>query len=135
MFSHYFAHYAFDRDSDAWQIGFRDFPEWQTACYKREDIELEAQESLLAAIAASLMKLAFGGGSEAPAADLLEPSMELSEPHIPVERATITNTVSIDAVIRSEAPVEVKATSASDFDRRTPCRPVRTEPLATMTRS
>lgn len=26
MFSHYFAHYAFDRDSDAWQIGFRDFP-------------------------------------------------------------------------------------------------------------
>ncbi len=54
MFSHYFAHYAFDRDSDAWQIGFRDFPEWQTACYKREDIELEAQESLLAAIAATM---------------------------------------------------------------------------------
>ena len=54
MFSHYFAHYAFDRNSDACQIGFRYFPEWQTACYKREDIELEAQESLLAAIAATM---------------------------------------------------------------------------------
>ncbi|OKP48067.1 antitoxin HicB [Serratia marcescens] len=54
MFSHYPAHYLFDRDSDAWQIGFRDFPEWQAACYKREDVELEAQESLLAAIAAAM---------------------------------------------------------------------------------
>ncbi|OKB66216.1 antitoxin HicB [Serratia marcescens] len=54
MFSHYPAHYAFDRDSDAWQIGFHDFPEWQAACYKREDVELEAQENLLAAIAAAI---------------------------------------------------------------------------------
>jgi membrane fusion protein, multidrug efflux system len=69
---------------------------------------------LLAAIAASLMKLAFGGGSEAPVADRLEPSVELTDPQIPVERATITNTVSINAVIRADAPVEVKATSAGE---------------------
>ena len=36
MYSHYPAHYTFDSDSDAWQIGFHDFPEWQSACYKRE---------------------------------------------------------------------------------------------------
>ena len=36
------------------QIGFHDFPEWQSACYKREDVELEAQESLLAAITAAM---------------------------------------------------------------------------------
>ncbi|CAI2440469.1 Antitoxin HicB [Serratia ficaria] len=51
---HYPAHYAFDHDSDAWQIGFRDFPEQRAACYKREDVELEAQESLLTAIAAAM---------------------------------------------------------------------------------
>ena len=51
MSCHYPAHYAFDNESDAWQIHFRDFPEQQAACYKREDIELEAQESLLLAIA------------------------------------------------------------------------------------
>ncbi|TXE35675.1 hypothetical protein FOT61_19825 [Serratia marcescens] len=54
MYSHYPAHYTFDSNSDAWQIGFHDFPEWQSACYKCEDIELEAQESLLAAIAAAM---------------------------------------------------------------------------------
>ena len=54
MYSHYPAHYTFDSDSDAWQIGFHDFPEWQSACYKREDVELEAQESLLAAITAAM---------------------------------------------------------------------------------
>lgn len=26
MYSHYPAHYTFDSDSDAWQIGFHDFP-------------------------------------------------------------------------------------------------------------
>ncbi|CAI0966594.1 Antitoxin HicB [Serratia liquefaciens] len=51
MSCHYPAHYTFDSESDAWQIHFRDFPEQQAACYKREDIELEAQESLLLAIA------------------------------------------------------------------------------------
>lgn len=51
MSCHYPAHYTFDNESDAWQIHFRDFPEQQAACYKREDIELEAQESLLLAIA------------------------------------------------------------------------------------
>ncbi|WP_337047916.1 hypothetical protein [Serratia liquefaciens] len=51
MSCHYPAHYSFDNESDAWQIHFRDFPEQQAACYKREDIELEAQESLLLAIA------------------------------------------------------------------------------------
>jgi antitoxin HicB len=51
MSCHYPAHYTFDNESEAWQIHFRDFPEQQAACYKREDIELEAQESLLLAIA------------------------------------------------------------------------------------
>ncbi|TQI81520.1 antitoxin HicB [Serratia fonticola] len=51
MPSHYPAHYHFDSESDAWQITFRDFPQQQAACYKREDVELEAQESLLTAIA------------------------------------------------------------------------------------
>lgn len=54
MSCHYPAHYAFDNESDAWQIHFRDFPEQQAACYKREDIELEAQESLLIAIATEM---------------------------------------------------------------------------------
>lgn len=54
MSCHYPAHYAFDNDSDAWQIGFRDFPELRTACYKREDVELEAQENLLTAIAIAM---------------------------------------------------------------------------------
>lgn len=54
MSCHYPAHYAFDNESDAWQIHFRNFPEQQAACYKREDIELEAQESLLIAIATEM---------------------------------------------------------------------------------
>jgi antitoxin HicB len=58
----YSAHYAFDHDSDAWQIGFRDFPEQRAACYKREDVELEAQEGLLTAIA-----VAMDEGREIPA--------------------------------------------------------------------
>ncbi len=48
---HYPAHYRFDSENEAWQITFRDFPQQQAACYKREDVELEAQESLLTAIA------------------------------------------------------------------------------------
>lgn len=48
---HYPAHYVFDSESDTWQITFRDFPLQQAACYKRDDVELEAQESLLTAIA------------------------------------------------------------------------------------
>ncbi|WP_337262816.1 MULTISPECIES: hypothetical protein [unclassified Serratia (in: enterobacteria)] len=48
---HYPAHYVFDSESDSWQITFRDFPLQQAACYKRDDVELEAQESLLTAIA------------------------------------------------------------------------------------
>lgn len=50
----YPAHYAFDHDSDAWQIGLRDFPEHRAACYKREDVELEAQDNLLTAIAVTI---------------------------------------------------------------------------------
>jgi antitoxin HicB len=48
---HYPAHYVFDNESDTWQITFRDFPLQQAACYKRDDVELEAQECLLTAIA------------------------------------------------------------------------------------
>lgn len=48
---HYPAHYLFDNENDCWNIGFRDFPEFQAACYKREDVELEAQDALLTAIA------------------------------------------------------------------------------------
>ncbi|AHG18865.1 antitoxin HicB [Chania multitudinisentens RB-25] len=51
MLCYYPAHFVFDHESAAWQITFRDFPLQQAACYKREDIELEAQESLLTAIA------------------------------------------------------------------------------------
>ncbi|WP_431225560.1 hypothetical protein ACQ86O_13170 [Serratia sp. L9] len=51
MLCHYPAHYFFDSESDAWQITLRDFPQQQAACYKREDVELEAQESLMTAIA------------------------------------------------------------------------------------
>lgn len=51
MLCHYPAQYLFDSESDAWQITLRDFPQQQSACYKREDVELEAQESLLTAIA------------------------------------------------------------------------------------
>lgn len=47
----YPAHFVFDSESDAWQITFRDFPQQQAACYKRQDVELEALESLLLAIA------------------------------------------------------------------------------------
>lgn len=51
MSCYYPAHCAFDPQSDTWQISFKDFPEQQAACYKREDVELEAQENLLLAIA------------------------------------------------------------------------------------
>ncbi|AGB83410.1 hypothetical protein D781_3180 [Serratia sp. FGI94] len=54
MPSHYPAYYHFDDENDCWHIGFRDFPEFQTASYKREDIELEAQDALLTAIAIEL---------------------------------------------------------------------------------
>ncbi|HCK01366.1 MAG TPA: hypothetical protein DHV72_15305 [Serratia grimesii] len=77
MSCHYPAHYTFDNDSDAWQIHFRDFPEQQAACYKREDIELEAQESLLIAI-----KLEMEEGRPVPS-----PSRALPEElaiHVPV---------------------------------------------------
>ncbi|HEI8866550.1 hypothetical protein [Serratia sp. AKBS12] len=50
----YPASYAFDDESDAWHITFRDFPQQQAACYSRDDIELEAQESLLIAIASEM---------------------------------------------------------------------------------
>lgn len=50
MLCYYPAHYAFDDESDTWQITLRDFPQQLAACYKREDVELEAQESLLTAI-------------------------------------------------------------------------------------
>lgn len=77
MSCHYPAHYSFDNDSDAWQIHFRDFPEQQAACYKREDVELEAQESLLIAI-----KLEMEEGRPVP-----PPSRALQEElaiHVPV---------------------------------------------------
>lgn len=77
MSCHYPAHYTFDNDSDAWQIHFRDFPEQQAACYKREDVELEAQESLLIAI-----KLEMEEGRPVPS-----PSRALPEElaiHVPV---------------------------------------------------
>lgn len=54
MSCHYPAHYIFDNESDAWHITLRDFPQQQAACYQREDIELAAQESLLAAIAMAM---------------------------------------------------------------------------------
>lgn len=64
---HYPAHCAFDSESDAWQINLRDFPEQQAACYKREDVELEAQESLLTAIAIQMEE-----GLPVPAASALQ---------------------------------------------------------------
>lgn len=64
---HYPAHYLFDSESDAWQITFRDFPQQQAACYKREDVELEAQESLLTAIAIEMEE-----GRQVPAASALQ---------------------------------------------------------------
>lgn len=51
---HYPAHYVFDSESDTWQITLRDFPLQPAACYKRDDVELEAQESLLTAIAIAM---------------------------------------------------------------------------------
>lgn len=51
MSNHYPAHYRFEHEDDCWHIGFRDFPEFQAACYKREDVELEAQDALLTALA------------------------------------------------------------------------------------
>ncbi|WON75733.1 hypothetical protein [Serratia sp. UGAL515B_01] len=50
----YPAQYTFDKESDVWKITFRDFPQQQAACYKREDVELEAQENLLIAIATEI---------------------------------------------------------------------------------
>lgn len=50
----YPAHYAYDHNNDAWQIGLRDFPEQRAICYKREDVELEAQDNLLTAIAVGM---------------------------------------------------------------------------------
>lgn len=64
---HYPAHYHFDSESDAWQITFRDFPQQQAACYKREDVELEAQESLLTAIAIEMEE-----GRQIPSASALQ---------------------------------------------------------------
>jgi len=77
MSCHYPAHYAFDNESDAWQIHFRDFPEQQAACYKREDIELEAQESLLIAIATEMEE-----GRPVPPPSRAQP--EDLEIHVPV---------------------------------------------------
>lgn len=53
MYSHYPAHYTFDSDSDARQIGFHDFPSGNRPAINA-DVELEAQESLLAAITAAM---------------------------------------------------------------------------------
>ncbi|WP_434460979.1 hypothetical protein ACMV5L_18670 [Serratia plymuthica] len=77
MSCHYPAHYAFDNESDAWQIHFRDFPEQQAACYKHEDIELEAQESLLIAIATEMEE-----GRPVPPPSRTQP--EDLEIHVPV---------------------------------------------------
>ena len=77
MTCHYPAHYAFDSESDTWQITLRDFPQQQAACYKREDVELEAQESLLIAIAIKMEE----GHSIPPASPLQAGDLAL---HLPV---------------------------------------------------
>ncbi|UNX54208.1 secretion protein HlyD [Georgenia sp. TF02-10] len=64
-----------------------------------------------AVIAVALVRLAFGGGA-APGADAeppVEATADFTDPVVPVSTGDVANTVTVDAVVVADAPVEAKA--------------------------
>ena len=72
-----------------------------------------------AVIAVALVALAFrGGGSEyEESAGPGAPTIDLSEPTVPVERGTVTNTVKVDGTVVADAGIALKATAAGTVRR------------------
>ncbi len=74
---------------------------------------------LLAVIAVALVKLAFGDDADAVSDEggPLTPSATVSDPHVPVGRGTVENTVTVDASITADPAVMVKATAEGKINK------------------
>ena len=72
---------------------------------------------VFAVIAVALLKLAFFSGAAHATDQSVQPSAQVTEPQIVVETGTITNEVTVKAVISADPAVPVKATLAGEIKK------------------